>query len=93
MTFSRVVFRKSFVFINFLLILSNTAGIYGQTRSRVLQALDNAQRITLSGNVHPLAATQNDRGSISDAQPIGRILLLLKRSDEQQAALSSFMEQ
>jgi subtilase family serine protease len=93
MTFSRVVFWKSFVFINFLLILISPTILYGQVRPRVLQAVDNAQRVTLKGNVHPLAGSQNDRGAIADSQPIGRILLLLKRSDEQQAALSSFMEQ
>jgi subtilase family serine protease len=93
MTFFRVVFRKSFVFINFLFILISPAILRGQARPRVLQAVDNAQRVTLKGNVHPLAASTNDRGAISDAQPIGRILLLLRRSDEQQAALSSFMEQ
>jgi subtilase family serine protease len=93
MIFSRVVFWKSFVFINFILLASSATSLRGQVRPRVLQAVDNAQRVTLKGNVHPLAASQNDRGAISDAQPIGRILLLLKRSDEQQAALSSFMEQ
>src|SRR5580704_13625988 len=93
MTFSWVVFRKSFVFINFLLILISPTILCGQVRPRVLQAVDNAQRVTLKGNVHPLAGSQNDRGAIADSQPIGRILLLLKRSDEQQAALSSFMEQ
>jgi subtilase family serine protease len=93
MTFTRVGSWKSFVFFSFTLILLSPGTIFGQVRPRVVQLVDNEQRVTLKGNVHPLAKAPNDRGAVSDAQPVGRILLLLKRSDEQQAALSSFMEQ
>jgi len=93
MTSTRVVFWKSLVLFIFLLILQSPPPICGQARPRVLLDVDNDQRITLKGNVHPMATAQNDRGAIDDAQPIGRVLLLLQRSDEQQVALSSFMEQ
>jgi hypothetical protein len=93
MTYTRVVFWKSFVFFYFILILLSPNPICGQARPGIVQRVDNDQRITLKGNIHPMATVQNDRGAVSDAQPIGRILLLLKRSEEQQSALSSFMEQ
>ena len=93
MTYTQVGFWKSFVFLNLIIILLSPGTIWGQVRPRIVQRVDNEQRVTLKGNVHPMATAQNDRGAISDAQPVGRILLLLKRGDEQQAALSSFMGQ
>jgi hypothetical protein len=59
----------------------------GQVRPRVSEVVDDARRITLNGNVHPLARAEFDRGAVADSLPINRILLLLRRSDEQEAAL------
>jgi subtilase family serine protease len=59
----------------------------GQVRPRVTEAVDDARRTALSGNVHPLARAEFDRGAVAESQPMNRILLLLKRSDEQEAAL------
>jgi hypothetical protein len=84
--------RKSFLFLSSFFFL-NTTGAFGQVVPRVVEAVDNAKRITLTGNVHPLARAEYDRGAVADAQPMTRILLLLKRSDEQEAALQEFMEQ
>ena len=64
----------------------------GQVRPRVSEAVDDARRITLNGNVHPLARAEFDRGAVAESQPINRILLLLKRSDEQEAALQDALE-
>jgi subtilase family serine protease len=61
--------------------------VMGQVRPRVAEAVDDARRTTLSGNVHPLARAEFDRGAVAESQPMNRILLLLKRSDEQEAAL------
>jgi len=52
-----------------------------------VEAVDDARRITLSGNVHPLARAESERGAVAESQPMSRILLLLRRSDEQEAAL------
>src|SRR6266851_6279181 len=60
--------------------------------NRVMRAPDNTARVTLSGNVHPLARAENSRGAVQDSLAMPRILLLLKRSDQQEAALQSLME-
>jgi Pro-kumamolisin, activation domain/Bacterial Ig-like domain (group 3) len=65
----------------------NATGAFGQAVPRVVEAVDNARRVTLTGNVPPLARAEFDRGAVADAQPMTRILLLLKRGDEQEAAL------
>lgn len=79
------------LFVSSLLVLNPTYG-QGQSLPRVVEAVDNARRVTLPGNVHPLARAEFDRGAASDALPMKRMLLLLKRSDEQEAALQDYLE-
>ena len=50
-------------------------------------------RVTLDGNIHPLARAEFERGAVGAGQPIPRMLLLMKRSEAQQAALLTLMEQ
>lgn len=61
-------------------------------RSRITQPLDERVRITLKGNTHPLAQVVFDRGAVSDSLPAERILLLLRRSPEKEAALRKFLQ-
>ena len=79
------------LFVSSLLIL-NPVSAQGQAQPRVVEAVDNARRVTLPGNVHPLARAEFDRGAASESLPMTRILLLLKRSDEQKAALQDYLE-
>jgi trimeric autotransporter adhesin len=60
--------------------------------SRVSQPINDAVRVTLKGNVHPLAQPRFDLGAVSDSFAASRMLLLLKRSPEREAALQEFLE-
>jgi len=60
--------------------------------SRVLQAVDNNIRITLPGNTHPLARAEFDQGEAPADLPMKRMLLVLKRSPEQESALLSLLD-
>ena len=62
-------------------------------RSRVLQAVDDTHLTTLSGNIHPLARPEFDQGSLADATPLRRIVLVLQRSPEQELALQQLIDQ
>ena len=62
-------------------------------RSRVLQAVDDASVTTLGGNVHPLARAEFDRGALDDSMPVRRMVLVLKRSQEQEAALQQLIDE
>jgi subtilase family serine protease len=76
-----------------LLVTSELAGQSANPVANwVTQTPDGKVRVTLTGNVHPLARAENNRGAAADALPMQRILLLLKRSDVQEAALQSLME-
>jgi Pro-kumamolisin, activation domain/Bacterial Ig-like domain (group 3) len=61
--------------------------------ARITQAIDETQLVRLRGNVHPLARVEFDRGIVSDATPMKRMMLVLQRSPEQQAALSQLMDE
>lgn len=60
--------------------------------ARVTDTVDDTNRTVLRGNVHPKARAEFDRGAVADAQPVTRILLVLQRSAEQEAALQQLME-
>jgi hypothetical protein len=62
------------------------------TQARITQAIDDKQLVILSGNVHPLAQSKFDLGVVSDAQPLDRMLLLLQRAPEQEAALRQLLD-
>lgn len=55
------------------------------------RAVDEAQFVRLSGTVHPLAQARYDRGPVPDAFPAERLLLLLQRSPEKEAALQQYL--
>ena len=82
-----------FVVLFSLIFLIGNSTAWAQTQPRVTQAVDSSRRVTLEGNVHPMARAEFDSGSAGNAQLMPRMLLLLKRSDAQQAALSNLMEQ
>jgi Pro-kumamolisin, activation domain/Bacterial Ig-like domain (group 3) len=69
----------------------NADAITAGPRARVAQAVDENQMVALPGRVNPQAKPSNDRGLVSDAQPLTRMHLTLQRSAEQQAALSQLM--
>lgn len=77
-----------------MLFLVSWASAYGQVippATLVTQALNNNVRVTLRGNTHPLARSEFDRGVAPEGQAMRRMLVLLKRSPEQQAALSKLL--
>jgi hypothetical protein len=59
----------------------------------VTQAVDEHNLITLKHTTHKLARAEFDSGAIPDSEPMSRVLLLLNRSDAQEAALKQFMDE
>lgn len=76
------------------LVLTLCAFSPAQTRpaSRISQAINDAIRVTLKGNVHPLAQARFDLGAVPDSFPTTRMVLVLRRSPEREAALEQFLE-
>ncbi len=62
------------------------------TPALVTGAVDNSVRVTLRGNVHPLATSKYDRGLAPEDLKLDRLVLVLKRSANQQATLDRLIE-
>jgi hypothetical protein len=58
----------------------------------VTQLVDDAVRVTLPHNVQPFARPQFDHGEAPADLSLGRMLMVLKRSPEQEAALERLLE-
>jgi subtilase family serine protease len=53
--------------------------------------IDETHLVTLKGNTHPLAIAKYDLGPVSDSMQLQNMLLVLKRSPEQQQAYETFL--
>ena len=67
-------------------------GALVQATPRITQAIDDAFVVRIPNTTHPLATPGNDRGRVDASLPMNRILLLLKPSDAQQAALRKLID-
>ena len=61
-------------------------------RPLITEAIDESHLTTLKRNTHPLARKQFDLGSAPATLPMERMLLVLKRSPEQQLALGKLLD-
>ena len=61
-------------------------------RPLITQTVDEAQLTTLKGNTHPLARAQFDLGTAEASLPMQRMLLVLKRSPEQETTLRRLLD-
>src|ERR1700752_2265054 len=70
------------------------AAAQGNTaRPRITDRVDNSRLTTLRGNTHPLARPEFDQGAAPPNLPMDRLLLVLKRSSEQESALQATLDQ
>jgi subtilase family serine protease len=79
-----------------LFLSSSTQFCLAQTSTvqpRITQAIDEQQRVRLAGNTHPLAQARFDFGPAPDSLAAERMLLLLQRGPDQEAALRKLLEE
>ena len=85
----RTLLLIAFILLSCLTTRGQTAGV----PARVTQPVDLQKLVTLQGNTHPLARPEFDQGAAPDSLPMERILLVLQRSGEQEAALEKLLEE
>lgn len=61
--------------------------------SRITQAVDEANLTVLKGNTYYLARAEYDRGAAPASLPMNRMLLVLRRSPSQEAALEQMLDE
>lgn len=59
--------------------------------SRIQAPVDDSVLTVVKGNIYPLAIKQNDRGTAPDGLPMQRMLLVLRRSPEQERGLQNLL--
>src|ERR1700730_17669571 len=85
----RTRFTLAFAFV--LLVPAHAAGQADDVQPLIRQALDETKLTVLRGNVHPLARPEFDRGPAPQSLVMDRMLLVLKRSPEREAALQKLL--
>jgi hypothetical protein len=61
--------------------------------ARVTDRVDVSRMVTLRGNTHPLARAQYDQGAAPADLPMNRMMLLLKRSPDQESSLQTLLNE
>lgn len=64
---------------------------WAQSSAQIVSQVNNAARVTLSGNTRPEANAQNDRGAVSDSMLLDHMQLLLSRPAAQEAQLNQLI--
>ena len=77
-----------------LLLVPGLAAAQGNlARPRVTDRVDDSVLTVLQGHTHPLALARFDQGAAPPNLPMDRMMLVLKRSPDQETALSNLIEQ
>jgi Pro-kumamolisin, activation domain/Bacterial Ig-like domain (group 3) len=63
-----------------------------QVKPKITQAIDPSQRKVLAGTVHPLSKTATDQGRVDSGLAMKDMLLTLRPSADQQAALKKYVD-
>lgn len=90
---STIVFSSACLFLAVLAsVLVSSARAQSVHPIQITQVVDEARRVTLGGNTRPEAKPKNDRGPVDDNFPMEHMLLLLRRSPDQESELDRFIE-
>lgn len=63
-----------------------------QPKDRISSFIDEERRVTLEGNLHPQALSQNDVGAVDSNFPMQHMVLTLEPDPAQEAALNEFLQ-
>jgi len=81
-----------FVFVPWAMAQTADAIDVTGPRQLITLAVDDAQRTTLRGNTHPLVRRALDQGAAASSLPMQHMILVLKRSSEQESALRALLD-
>jgi subtilase family serine protease len=84
--------KRIWIILAAILFVSLQAFAQGnQARSLITQPVNESKLTVLKGNTHPLARPEFDRGAAPADLPMDRMMLVLKRSPEQESALEKLL--
>ena len=77
--------------ISVSLIAQKSSGQSSAVRSLITQPVDETKLLVLKGNTYPLARAEYDQGPVPTSMAMNRMILVLKDSPEQTAALQTLL--
>lgn len=83
--------RTWVLFAVLFVVALGTQAQSNSSRALITQRVDESKLTVLTGNTHPLARAEFDRGMAPSDLPMERMLLVLKRSPEQEASLEKLL--
>src|ERR1700722_8434009 len=87
----KLCLKLAFVLVLFSRIPALASAQVANVQSRIGQAIDEKNLITLQGNTHPMATAQFDRGEAPTSLPMNRMLLVLQHTPEQETAIKQLI--
>ena len=88
----RRLLGRSFLYLSLFLVAVPSFAQQFSPQPLITQPIDESQLTTLKGNTHPLAQPQFDIGVAAPNLPLQRMLLVLKRSPQQDFALRKLLD-
>lgn len=88
--------RKTLSFLSCLLVLAVASAPFSYAeaaQSLVTRKINERDLVAIPGHVHPLAIARYDRGLVSDSLQLPHMVLVLKRSAQQEQALITLIDQ
>jgi hypothetical protein len=73
-------------------VFVGAVGAHSQSEPQIKSPIDDFHTVALKGNVHPLARAEFDQGQVDGSKSSGRLLLVLKRSANQEADLKQYLK-
>jgi hypothetical protein len=74
------------------MVFVGAVGVHAQSEPQIKALIDESHTVALKGNVNPLARAEFDQGRVDTSKPAGRLLLVLKRSANQESALQQYLK-
>ncbi len=93
MRFNTLSRRKSVLVVAVCLLGAARGNAQTHGVQRITQKIDEKNLVALKGNTHPLARAEFDQGLAPESLPMNRMMLLLKRSPDQEASLEQLIDQ
>jgi hypothetical protein len=90
--FSLSIYRLAVSGISCMFLLASVGTAQQSPQALVTQPVNNSARTAIVGSVHPLARAEFDRGEAPAGLAMNRMLLVMKRSAQQELALHRFIE-
>ena len=89
---SRGLMRSRWLYLVVACALARPVAAQNQPTQLVTQPVDAASVVTLHGTVHPLVRSGIDRGPVNESIPAERLLLVLNRPPEREAAFQQLLK-